>query len=99
MGKSEKQSDSEVDEAVWAMCDEEVKRGWIEGPFTLAELQSRFPDGFVVSRRFGLKQREKVRLIDDMTESGVNSTFSSFNKVALGSVDEIVALGKLLTKA
>eukprot|EP00971_Amphidinium_carterae_P097782 1934794-Amphidinium_carterae.1 len=81
------------------MCEEEVKRGWIEGPFSLDDLHARFPEGYVLSRRFGLKQREKVRLIDDLSESGVNSAFSYFNKVALGSIDEIVSIGKLLVKA
>ena len=35
---------------------------------------SQLEDGALVSRRFGLRQGEKTRLIDDLTVGGVNGT-------------------------
>ena len=62
--------DPTVDEVVYSKTMEEVNSGWALGPLTLEEL----PTQAVVSRRFGLKQGEKVRLIDDLSGSGINQT-------------------------
>jgi len=64
-----------VDQQLLFETREEVKKGWAIGPF------SEVPDGCVVSRRFPLVQRDKVRMIDDFTISGINDTASSQNKV------------------
>ena len=62
--------DIEVDRVVYSKTMDEVQSGWARGPIPLSAL----PTGAVVSRRFGLKQGEKVRLIDDLTGSGINQT-------------------------
>jgi hypothetical protein len=49
-----------------------------------------------VSRRFPLVQGPKVRGIDDLTESGVNSTFGTSNKLWLMDIDSIAATIRLL---
>ena len=82
-----------LDDAVWSLSREEVQLGWLEGPFTEAELLRKLGD-FVPSRRFGLQQQNKVRLIDHFSESGVNSTFGCSSRPYLGGVDEIVSVVK-----
>ena len=62
--------DPSVDEEVYAKTLVEKDHGWLMGPIEVADL----PDHAIVSRRFGLKQGAKVRLIDDFSGSGVNST-------------------------
>ncbi|CAL1145137.1 unnamed protein product [Cladocopium goreaui] len=60
-----------IDAEVWRKTLEEVERGWLQGPLT----RSSVPGDQPISRRFGLLQKKgKVRLIDDFSESGVNST-------------------------
>ena len=55
----------QVDEQLLSETREEVGRGWAVGPF------SAVSDGCVVSRRFPLIQRNKTRMIDDFTISGI----------------------------
>ena len=62
--------DSEVDDAVFTKTLEERDAGWLRGPLEFCEL----PSGAVLSRRFGLKQPNKVRLIDDLSGSQINKT-------------------------
>ena len=62
--------DSEVDSIVFQKTLEERDAGWLRGPIPFHELGS----GCILSRRFGLKQPNKVRLIDDLSKSNINST-------------------------
>ena len=62
--------DSEVDSIVFQKTLEERDAGWLRGPIPFHELDS----GCILSRRFGLKQPNKVRLIDDLSKSNINST-------------------------
>ena len=76
----------QVDEQLLAETREEVNRGWAVGPFPAV------PDGCVVSRRFPLIQRNKTRMIDDFTVSGINDTAASQNKIDLHMVDTFAAV-------
>ena len=60
--------DKEVDLEVWRQTLEECDQGWLKGPIKLHDIPETAP----VSRRFGLRQRHKARLIDDFSESNVN---------------------------
>ena len=75
--------DAEVDAEVWRQTIEERDKGWLKGPLKLEEV----PDEAPISRRFGLKQRHKVRLIDDFSESSVNSTVTVYETPVLHTVD------------
>ena len=63
--------DAQVDQQLLSETREEVRKGWAIGP--LPEV----PSGCVVSRRFPLVQRNKTRMIDDFSISGINDTASS----------------------
>ena len=62
--------DKEVDDTVFQKTLEERDSGWLRGPLHLDDLE----EGAVISRRFGLRQSSKIRLIDDLSGSMVNMT-------------------------
>jgi hypothetical protein len=68
--KCSSSGDKEIDDIVYSKALEEVECGWATGPLHLEDL----PGDAVVSRRFGLRQPGKIRLIDDLSASGVNQT-------------------------
>ena len=80
--------DAMVDETVWKQTLEEVEAGWLEGPLSLQSVPATSP----ISRRFGLVQKEKVRLIDDFSASGVNSCVNVFESPSLRAIDVVAAM-------
>ena len=77
--------DDESDNAVWSKTLEEVSEGWLSGPFALKDIGADEP----ISRRLGLKQRDKVRPIHDFSASGVNDAVTSWESPMLHTVDVI----------
>ena len=85
-GKSDHASSSgvrEVDLEVWRKTLEEVELSWMEGPFELSSIPETSP----ITRRFGLQQKHKTRLIDDFTQSGVNHFVTVHEAPSLHTVD------------
>ena len=80
--------DTEIDEVVYSKTLEEVELWWARGPIALNDL----PHDAVVSRRFGLKQSAKIRLIDDLSSSKVNQTVQTAESPKPHSVDFIAAM-------
>ena len=60
----------------------------MRGPFEISSL----PSDAIINRRFGLKQPNKVRLIDDFSGSLVNSTVQSFESPKPHSTDVIASV-------
>ena len=77
-----------IDDEVWSQTLDEVKQGWLRGPLQLADIDPNSP----ITRRFGLQQGEKVRLIDDYSDSGVNSCVTSSEMPALHTIDAAAAV-------
>ena len=71
--------------ARWQSTVEELDKGWVFRD-SEAGLES-----FLLARRFGLKQKEKIRVIDDCTIGGFNRTTGSREKLKLHSIDEVAA--------
>ena len=77
-------------------CDEE-KQGWLLGPFSSTdELDKCVGATTIVNRRFPLRQGEKIRAIDDYSESAVNLAAGSVEKVTLHDADVIASLIRAL---
>ena len=76
--------DDTVD-ATWSATLDELERGWV----FLDSVNNI--DLHLVARRFGLRQKEKIRVIDDCTIGGFNRTTGSREKLKLHSVDELSA--------
>ena len=81
----------ELDEKLLEETREELRLGWADGPWGLDTLEP----GATVSKRFPLKQGNKVRMIDDYTVSGVNESCSVSSKVDLHMVDTFAAVVKV----
>ena len=84
--------DPTIDRKVFDKSMEEVNCGWLSGPVPLNELQ----EDAIISRRFGIKQssgdKVKIRLIDDFSLSGVNSTVQVETAPKLHTLDVVGAL-------
>ena len=88
LGMTKSSGNLEVDKQLLAETEFEVERGWADGPFLLSEL----PEGSTVSHRFPLVQKDKTRLIDDFSVSGLNDTCVVYNKVELHMVDTFASV-------
>ena len=86
--KCSSSGDGEIDEMVYSKTLEEVEFGWACGPLELDHL----PNDAVVSRRFGLRQPGKIRLIDDLSASGINQTVQAVESPKPHSADFIAAM-------
>ena len=84
--------DSEVDAVVYQKTLEERDAGWLRGPIPFHELGS----DCILSRRFGLKQPNKVRLIDDLSKSNINSTVQTPESPRPHSTDVVASLALAL---
>ena len=75
----------------------EVERGWLLGPLDWSEL----PSNATVSRRFPISQSQsdKVRPIDDFSQSQVNSTVTSHEQATVDGPDVICSLALYLMRS
>ena len=77
--------DVELDQKLWDRTQTELQRGWLLGPLRWEDL----PETAVVSRRFPISQSEKVRPIDDFSQSQVNSTVTTYEQATVDGPDVI----------
>eukprot|EP00971_Amphidinium_carterae_P321511 6390812-Amphidinium_carterae.2 len=87
--------EAELNEKVLFETQSECEKGWLSPALTKEELDERFPEGWLASRRFPLKQGSKVRLIDDFSASMVNAATTVVEKLSLEGVDQLLASIKL----
>ena len=80
--------DVELDQQLHDATMKEVQKGFLVGPVKLAEL----PSGATLTRRFGVKQKNKTRPIDDYKASLVNSSVTQTESATVHTMDHIAAL-------
>ena len=90
-------TEEEVEQSADLMREsmEEVAAGFLEGPFTEAQLTQRLgSDEWSLTKRFCLYQGEekKIRVIDNYRDSGVNSAYASSSYLSLQDTDFIVGM-------
>ena len=85
---SRSSGDDEVDSVVYSKTLEGIESGWLRGPIDFSSL----PDDTIINRRFGLKQPNKIRLIDDFSGSQVNATVQSYESPKPHNTDIIAAV-------
>eukprot|EP00435_Cladocopium_sp_Y103_P068202 s1039_g31.t1 len=85
--------DGKVDQELWTKTMAEVEKGWLE------ELPGMPSDGGRLSRRFAVGQAEKVRPIDNYTESQINDAVSVTGRCTVDGVDTISGMGAELMRA
>ena len=85
IAKLANQASDEVTQQAWGETQEAVARGW------LFEDCDPALDSVLIARRFGLKQGQKVRVIDDCKACSFNSTAGLPEKYRLHGVEFIAA--------
>ena len=75
----------ELEQLCWDQTQAEVARGW------LAVDNSQSIHECFIAKRFPLQQKTKVRLIDDFSINGINSTFGLVEKLKVDAIDVISA--------
>ena len=75
----------EVAESTWATALEEEKLGWIwRDP-------DQELDNKVIAKRFGLQQKNKIRVIDDCSVCGLNAACGVKERFKIHAIDEMCA--------
>ena len=69
----------------WSQTLEEAEKGYV----WFDNVQA--PQSFVLAKRFGLKQSDEVRMIDDCAIGGLNKAIGVVEKYKIHSVEEIAA--------
>ena len=77
--------DDEVNKVTWEQTLQEVELGYIWHD------EDATSSNCACSKRFGLVQKDKIRMIDDCTIGGVNKTIGVVEKYRIHSIDEIAA--------
>ena len=85
---SRSSGDDEVDKIVYEKTLEEVSSGWAVGPIPLSDL----PQQCVLRRRFGLRQPNKIRLIDDLSGSLINATVQTVESPKPHTTDVVASV-------
>jgi hypothetical protein len=88
-----------LDAAVWDLTKKEMEEGLIRGPLSPTTVEAEVGKLWVAARRFGIKQGEKVRPIDNFSEFHVNAAFVSRERISLFSVDHVVSWSRAWLEA
>ena len=86
--------DSSLDDRLWEKTEAEVEKGWLLGPLPWDDLRP----GDTVSRRFPIEQGGKVRPIDDLSQSQINSTVTCYEQATVDGPDVICAFATYLMR-
>ena len=74
----------ELSEATWSETQKELDEGWME-------IDQGTGDNAAWAMRFGLQQKDKVRVIDDFSVAGVNQTTGLHERLKIFGIDDIAA--------
>ena len=80
--------DDEMTQTIWQQTLDEVKAGFLTGPFELDQVPAHIP----LSKRFGVRQGSKIRCVDDFSRSGINSCAQVSESPKPHTIDIIAAL-------
>jgi len=83
-------SDPEVAKAVHEETLQQLQDGWVKGPFTSSELDLKYSGCWIPSKRFGVRQGNKIRAVDDFSEFLINASVTATEKLQLFGLDEVV---------
>ena len=84
---------------LWTQSLQEAENGWLSGPYFSEQKVSGIlkTDNWICTRRFP----NKIRLIDDGPESGLNSAYSSYNynQLQLMDMDSVLSMVHLILQS
>ena len=79
---------ADVLESVWEQTMDEVSRGELLGPIPLRSID----EGIPLSRRFGIRQGQKIRCVDDYSQSSINACVQTCESPKPHTVDVLASL-------
>ena len=85
--------DEQLDREVFDQSMDEVAKGWISGPLDPSSL----PSDSIISRRFGIRQGQKIRVVDDLSQSMINATVQVTVSPKPHTVDYVAAVCKFIS--
>ena len=85
---SEVRSQGHLDVPLEQKVDEEVELGWLSKAVDPKDV----PTDATISRRFAIEQGGKIRLIDDLSDSGVNGSVQTTESPKPQSLDVVAAM-------
>ena len=68
----------------------EQEKGWLDGPYSTKQIADMLGQDWLPVRRFGVRQKNKTRPIDDFRENTLNQTFGSVEKPELRAMDHVL---------
>lgn len=74
--------------------EESAERQWVRGPFTAAQIPDRQGPNWIPSRRFGVRQGNKIRPVDDFSQYLINASIACHEKIDLEGIDNICAVAR-----
>ena len=99
LAKCRASGDVELDKEVYEQTVEQRRMKWIRGPYAETQIQHMFPDGWVPICRFGLRQSNKIRVIDECRGPAINFALSTCEKLQLMDIDDYVAITKFVYRS
>ena len=85
------QSEQDFTGPLWDLTVEESQtKQWLNGPFTWQQLEDKYEGRWLPCRRFAVWQSGKWRPIDDLSENGVNASYTTCEKISLRALDDTI---------
>ena len=78
-------ADDKLSQTTWASTLEELEKNLV-----WRDVTSDY-DNVILARRFGLQQKNKVRVIDDCSIGGYNKTYGTKEKLRVHAIDQLAA--------
>ena len=75
----------ELAKTTWQSTLEEIEKQWV-----WRDVTSDY-DSVILAKRFGLQQKNKVRVIDDCTVGGYNKAYGTKEKLRVHAIDQLAA--------
>ena len=73
-------------------------KGWLEGPMSAAQVSEQLGDVWLPVQRFAVRQKNKLRPIDNFAENKVNEAWECPEKIDLHALDQLTWLISIVCK-
>ncbi|CAK8996836.1 Uncharacterized protein SCF082_LOCUS4952 [Durusdinium trenchii] len=70
-------------------ANEADQKNWLEGPFDEQHIDKIFDSKWLPVERFAVRQKEKLRPIDNFASNGVNEAWGNVEKIDLHALDQL----------
>ena len=80
-------------------CGEAGEKKWLEGPMTPAQVSESVGANWLPVQRFAVKQKNKLRPIDNFAENHVNEAWECPEKIDLHALDQLAWAISIISRA